>query len=461
MTLIKSISGIRGTIGGKQGKNLTPLDTVKFGCAYGHWLKKNSSNKKLSVVIGRDARISGEMVKNFVQNSLISIGINVIDIGLSTTPTVELMVNEFKADGGIIITASHNPSEWNALKLLDKNGEFLDNNSGKEIVSISEEDNFVFSKVFDLGTIIKKTDTMKLHIESVLNLELVNCEEIKSKKIKIVVDGVNSTGGIIVPDFLKALDIEVIKLYCEPNGDFPHNPEPLKENLTELSKKVIETHADLGIAVDPDVDRLVFVCEDGVIFGEENTLVACSDYVLGKTPGPTVSNLSSSRALNDITQIHNETHFYSAVGEVNVVEKMKKCNAVIGGEGNGGVIYPKSHYGRDAIVGIGLFLSLYAERGLKASELLETYPKYFMLKEKINLSNNLNVDKILNQIATKYKNEKLDLIDGVRIDFNESWVQLRKSNTESIIRIYSEAKSIDKAAELVNEIDDLVKEIIN
>ena len=461
MTLIKSISGIRGTIGGKQGKNLTPLDTVKFGCAYGHWLKKNSTNKKLSVVIGRDARISGEMVQNFVQNSLISIGINVIDIGLSTTPTVELMVNEFKADGGIIITASHNPSEWNALKLLDKNGEFLDNNSGKEIVSISEEDNFVFSKVFDLGTIIKKTDTMKLHIESVLNLELVNYEEIKSKKIKIVVDGVNSTGGIIVPDFLKALDIEVIKLYCEPNGDFPHNPEPLKENLTELSKKVIETHADLGIAVDPDVDRLVFVCEDGVIFGEENTLVACSDYVLGKTPGPTVSNLSSSRALNDITQIHNETHFYSAVGEVNVVEKMKKCNAVIGGEGNGGVIYPKSHYGRDAIVGIGLFLSLYSERGLKASELLETYPKYFMLKEKINLSNNLNVDKILNQIATKYKNEKLDLIDGVRIDFNESWVQLRKSNTESIIRIYSEAKSIDKAAELVNEIDDLVKEIIN
>ena len=461
MTLIKSISGLRGTIGGKQGKNLTPLDTVKFGCAYGHWLKKNSTNKKLSVVIGRDARISGEMVQNFVQNSLISIGINVIDIGLSTTPTVELMVNEFKADGGIIITASHNPSEWNALKLLDKNGEFLDNNSGKEIVSISEEDNFVFSKVFDLGTIIKKTDTMKLHIESVLNLELVNYEEIKSKKIKIVVDGVNSTGGIIVPDFLKALDIEVIKLYCEPNGDFPHNPEPLKENLMELSKKVIETHADLGIAVDPDVDRLVFVCENGLIFGEENTLVACSDYVLGKTPGPTVSNLSSSRALNDITQIHNETHFYSAVGEVNVVQKMKKCNAVIGGEGNGGVIYPKSHYGRDAIVGIGLFLSLYAERGLKASELLETYPKYFMLKEKINLSNNLNVDKILNQIATKYKNEKLDLIDGVRIDFNESWVQLRKSNTESIIRIYSEAKSIDKAAELVNEIDDLVKEIIN
>ena len=461
MTLIKSISGIRGTIGGKQGENLTPLDTVKFGCAYGYWLKKNSKNKNISVVIGRDARISGEMIQNFVQNSLISLGINVIDLGLSTTPTVELMVNEFDADGGIIITASHNPSEWNALKLLDRNGEFLDNSSGKEIVSISKEDNFMFSEVFDLGTLIKKTDTMKLHIESVLNLELVNVEKIKSKKIKIVVDAVNSTGGIIVPDFLKALNIEVVKLYCEPNGDFPHNPEPLKKNLTALSNRVIETNADLGIAVDPDVDRLVFVCEDGEVFGEENTLVACSDYVLGKSPGATVSNLSSSRALNDITLKHNEVHYYSAVGEVNVVEKMKECNAVIGGEGNGGVIYPKSHYGRDAIVGIGLFLSLYVERGLKASKLLETYPKYFMLKEKISLSPKLNVDKILNQIAKKYKNEKVDLIDGVRIDFSESWVQLRKSNTEPIIRIYSEAKSIDKATKLISEIKDLVKEIIN
>ena len=461
MTLIKSISGIRGTIGGKQGKNLTPLDAVKFGCAYGLWLKKNSKNKNLSVVIGRDARISGEMIQNFVQNSLISIGINVIDIGLSTTPTVELMVTKFNANGGIIITASHNPTEWNALKLLDKNGEFLDHKSGSEIVSISEANDFTFSKVFDLGTIIKKEGTMNSHIESVLNLELVNEKNIKSKKIKIVVDAVNSSGGIIVPDFLKALNIEVVELYCEPNGNFPHNPEPLKKNLTELSKKVIETNADLGIAVDPDVDRLVFVCEDGEVFGEENTLVACSDYVLGKTTGTTVSNLSSSRALKDITLKHNQVHFYSAVGEVNVVEKMKECNAVIGGEGNGGVIYPKSHYGRDAIVGIGLFLSFYVEQGLSLSQLLNTYPKYYMLKEKINLSSGMNVDKILNQIAEKYKKEKVDLTDGVRIDFSESWVQLRKSNTEPIIRIYSEAKTTEKAENLIKEIEALIKEMVN
>tara|TARA_B100000768_G_C11282763_1_gene379676 strand:+ start:1098 stop:2483 length:1386 start_codon:yes stop_codon:yes gene_type:complete len=461
MTLIKSISGIRGTIGGESVNNLTPIETIKFGCAYGYWLKKSTNKEKLSVVIGRDARISGEMIQNFVQNSLISIGINVIDIGLSTTPTVELTVTELNADGGIIITASHNPAEWNALKLLDKNGEFLDNNSGKEIVSISEADDFIFSEVFDLGTIIKKEGAMKSHIKSVLDLELVSVEKIKSKKLKIVVDAVNSTGGIIVPDFLKALNIEVVKLYCEPNGNFPHNPEPLKKNLTDLCKKVVEKKADLGIAVDPDVDRLVFVCENGEIFGEENTLVACSDYVLSKTPGSTVSNLSSSRALNDVTQKYNQVHFYSAVGEVNVVSKMKECNAVIGGEGNGGVIFPKSHYGRDAIVGIGLFLSLFVERGLKASQLLEGYPKYFMLKEKINLSSGINVDKILNQIAEKYKNEKVDLIDGVRVDFRESWVQLRKSNTEPIIRIYSEAKTSEKAKNLTKEIKTLIKKIIN
>ena len=461
MTLIKSISGIRGTIGGESGNNLTPIEAIKFGCAYGCWLKKNISKEKLSVVIGRDARISGEMIQNFVQNSLISIGINVIDIGLSTTPTVELMVTELMADGGIIITASHNPTEWNALKLLDKNGEFLDNSSGKEIVSVSEADDFIFSEVFDLGTIIKKEGAMKSHIESVLNLELVNVEKIKSKKLKIVVDAVNSTGGIIVPDFLKALNIEVVKLYCEPNGVFPHNPEPLKKNLTALCKKVVEEKADLGIAVDPDVDRLVFVCENGEIFGEENTLVACSDYVLSKTPGSTVSNLSSSRALGDVTQKYNQLHFYSAVGEVNVVSKMKECNAVIGGEGNGGVIYPESHYGRDAIVGIGLFLSLFVERGLKASQLLDGYPKYFMLKEKINLSSGINVDKILDQITEKYKNEKVDLIDGVRIDFSESWVQLRKSNTEPIIRIYSEAKTKDTATNLIKEIETMIKKIIN
>jgi phosphomannomutase len=302
---------------------------------------------------------------------------------------------------------------------------------------------------------------MNKHIQSILDLDLVNVDDIKSKKLKIVVDAVNSTGGIIVPDFLKELDIEVIKLYCEPNGDFPHNPEPLKKNLTELSKKVLESNADLGIAVDPDVDRLVFVCEDGELFGEENTLVACADYVLSKTPGSTVSNLSSSRALNDITIKHNQVHFYTAVGEVNVVSKMKECNAVIGGEGNGGVIYPESHYGRDSIVGIGLFLSLYVQRGLSASQLLETYPKYFMIKDKINLSPSLNVDNILSQITEKYKNAKIDLIDGVRIDFKESWVQLRKSNTEPIIRIYSEAKSINKASYLIKEIEILIKNIIN
>ncbi len=461
MTLIKSISGIRGTIGGKFGDNLTPIDAVNFGCAYGQWIINRNPDKKPTVVIGRDARISGKMIQNFVQNSLISLGINVIDLDLSTTPTVELMVKEHDAEGGIIITASHNPTEWNALKLLDENGEFLNSDEGEKIIKISESKNFIFSNVHELGKVIKSYDSMKKHIDSVLDLSLVDVEKIKAKKIKVVVDAVNSTGGIIVPDFLKELNIEVIKLYCEPNGDFPHNPEPLKKNLTELSKMVVECNADLGIAVDPDVDRLVFVCEDGELFGEENTLVACADYVLSKTPGSTVSNLSSSRALNDISKKHNQSHFYSAVGEVNVVDKMKECNAIIGGEGNGGVIYPESHYGRDSIVGIGLFLSLYVERGLVASKLLETYPKYFMIKEKINLSASLNVDNILNQIAEKYKNEKIDLVDGVRIDFKDSWVQLRKSNTEPIIRIYSEAKSVENALELIKEIEILIKNIIS
>lgn len=461
MTLIKSISGIRGTIGGKFGDNLTPIDAVNFGCAYGQWIINRNPDKKPTVVIGRDARISGKMIQNFVQNSLISLGINVIDLDLSTTPTVELMVKEHDAEGGIIITASHNPTEWNALKLLDENGEFLNSDEGEKIIKISESKNFIFSNVHELGKVIKSYDSMKKHIDSVLDLSLVDVEKIKAKKIKVVVDAVNSTGGIIVPDFLKELNIEVIKLYCEPNGDFPHNPEPLKKNLTELSKMVVECNADLGIAVDPDVDRLVFVCEDGELFGEENTLVACADYVLSKTPGSTVSNLSSSRALNDISKKHNQSHFYSAVGEVNVVDKMKECNAIIGGEGNGGVIYPESHYGRDSIVGIGLFLSLYVERGLVASKLLETYPKYFMIKEKVNLSASLNVDNILNQIAEKYKNEKIDLVDGVRIDFKDSWVQLRKSNTEPIIRIYSEAKSVENALELIKEIEILIKNIIS
>ena len=459
MTLIKSISGIRGTIGGVHGDNLTPIDAVNFGCAYGQWLINKNPNSKHKVIIGRDARISGEMIQNLVQFSLISMGIDIVDLGLSTTPTVELMVQKYNADGGIIITASHNPTQWNALKLLNENGEFLNSHEGKLIVDFSENKNFTFSQVEDLGTLTKENQSMNQHIDSVLNLNLVNAEKIKAKKLKIVVDAVNSTGGIIVPDFLNKLDIEVIKLYCEPNGNFPHNPEPLKNNLKDLSNKVIETGADMGIAVDPDVDRLVFMCENGELFGEENTLVACSDYVLSKKPGNTVSNLSSSRALNDITLKYNQTHYYSAVGEVNVVEKMKEVNAIIGGEGNGGVIYPESHYGRDAIVGIGLFLSLYCERDLSASSLLNTFPKYYMVKEKINLSNSINVDKILNQIAEKYKNEKIDLVDGVRIDFIDSWVQLRKSNTEPIIRIYSEAKSEEKSNNLISEIKTLIKEI--
>ena len=459
MTLIKSISGIRGTIGGVHGDNLTPIDAVNFGCAYGQWLINKNPNSKHKVIIGRDARISGEMIQNLVQFSLISMGIDIVDLGLSTTPTVELMVKKHNADGGIIITASHNPTQWNALKLLNENGEFLNSHEGKLIVDFSENKNFTFSQVEDLGTLTKENQSMNQHIDSVLNLNLVNAEKIKAKKLKIVVDAVNSTGGIIVPDFLNKLDIEVIKLYCQPNGNFPHNPEPLKNNLKDLSNKVIETGADMGIAVDPDVDRLVFMCENGELFGEENTLVACSDYVLSKTPGNTVSNLSSSRALNDITLEYNQTHYYSAVGEVNVIEKMKEVNAIIGGEGNGGVIYPESHYGRDAIVGIGLFLSLYCERDLSASNLLNTYPKYYMVKEKINLSSSINVDKILNQIAEEYKNEKIDLVDGVRIDFIDSWVQLRKSNTEPIIRIYSEAKSEEKSNNLISEIKTLIEEI--
>ena len=461
MTLIKSISGIRGTIGGKINKNLTPFEAVKFGCAYGVWLKRNSNKNKLKVVIGRDARISGEMIQNFVQNSLISLGINVIDLGLSTTPTVELMVKEYHADGGIIITASHNPAEWNALKLLDKYGEFLDNNSGEEIVKISESDDYVFSEVYDLGTITKMNNTMKTHIDSVLKLDLVNTDLIRKTKLKVVIDAINSSGGIIVPLLLNELNIDYSCIYCKPTGDFQHNPEPLKENLTELCKKVVEEKADLGIAVDPDVDRLVFVCENGEIFGEENTLVACADYVLSKNPGSTVSNLSSTRGLKDVTEKQGQSYYASAVGEVNVVNKMKECNAVIGGEGNGGVIYPESHYGRDAIVGIGLFLSLLIEKNISVSELLSIYPKYKMVKEKINLSKEIDVDKILNKLAIKYNNENINETDGLKVDFKDSWVHLRKSNTEPIIRIYGEGRSEEIANSLVNQIKLDIKELSN
>ncbi|MBT6447393.1 MAG: phosphoglucosamine mutase [Flavobacteriaceae bacterium] len=461
MTLIKSISGIRGTIGGKVGENLTPIDAVKFGCAYGSWLKKNSDDTNISVVIGRDARISGEMIQNFVQNSLISLGINVIDLGLSTTPTVELMVKEYNANGGIVITASHNPAHWNALKLLDNNGEFLNSKSGEEIVKISKSDSYIFSEVFDLGTVSKIKNSMKTHIDSILSLDIVNTDLIKKTNLKVVVDGINSSGGIIVPMLLNELDINYSTIFCDPSGDFQHNPEPLKKNLNELCKKVVEEKADLGIAVDPDVDRLVFICENGKIFGEENTLVACADYVLSKNPGPTVSNLSSSRALIDITKSYNQPYYASAVGEVNVVAEMKSKQAVIGGEGNGGVIYPKSHYGRDAIVGIGLFLSLLCERKVKVSELLSSYPKYYMTKEKITISSDVNLDDILIDLSKKYENEHVNTIDGLKIDFKESWVHLRKSNTEPIIRIYSEAKTLEKSIDLVKNIQKEIKSIIN
>ena len=461
MTLIKSISGIRGTIGGKVGENLTPIDAVKFGCAYGSWLKKNSDDTNISVIIGRDARISGEMIQNFVQNSLISLGINVIDLGLSTTPTVELMVKEYNANGGIVITASHNPAHWNALKLLDNNGEFLNSKSGEEIVKISKSDSYVFSEVFDLGTVSKIKNSMKTHIDSILSLDIVNTDLIKKTNLKVVVDGINSSGGIIVPMLLNELDINYSTIFCDLSGDFQHNPEPLKKNLNELCKKVVEEKADLGIAVDPDVDRLVFICENGKIFGEENTLVACADYVLSKNPGPTVSNLSSSRALIDITKSYNQPYYASAVGEVNVVAEMKSKQAVIGGEGNGGVIYPKSHYGRDAIVGIGLFLSLLCERKVKVSELLSSYPKYYMTKEKITISSDVNLDDILIDLSKKYENEHVNTIDGLKIDFKESWVHLRKSNTEPIIRIYSEAKTLEKSIDLVKNIQKEIKSIIN
>jgi phosphomannomutase len=456
MTLIKSISGIRGTIGGVVGDNLTPLDVVKFASAYGIWIRRNSDNNK--IVIGRDARISGSMVQNLVMNTLVGLGFDVIDIGLSTTPTVEIAVPLENASGGIIITASHNPKQWNALKLLNSRGEFLNSNDGVEILKLAESSNLKYNEVDALGKISEVKNYIDIHIDQVLSLNIIDVNKIKSSNFKIVVDAVNSTGGIAVPKLLNKLGVEVIELYCEPNGHFPHNPEPLKENLTDLSSLVVEHKADLGIVVDPDVDRLAFVCEDGSIFGEEYTLVACADFVLGKTPGPTVSNLSSTRALKDISDKHGCNHQSSAVGEVNVVEMMKKNNAVIGGEGNGGVIYPESHYGRDSIVGIAIFLNLLAERKLTALELKSEYPSYFMSKQKLQLNNDLNFEAIQDFLMNKYSSEKIDTVDGLKIDFEDSWVQLRKSNTEPIIRIYSEAKSQESADALANSV---IKDITN
>ncbi|MBI6119736.1 phosphoglucosamine mutase [Salegentibacter maritimus] len=460
MSLIKSISGIRGTIGGKTGDNLTPIDTVKFAAAYGTWLKNNSTNKKLSVVVGRDARISGKMVQELTMNTLTGLGINVIDIDLSTTPTVEIAVPLENADGGIILTASHNPKQWNALKLLNNKGEFLDGAAGAKILEYAEQDNFNFSEVDDLGTITRKENYIDIHIEEVLKLKLVDAEKIKHAGFKVVVDGVNSTGGIAIPKLLKKMGVEVIELYCEPNGHFPHNPEPLKEHLTDICELVKKEKADFGIVVDPDVDRLAFIDENGEMFGEEYTLVACADYVLSKTPGNTVSNLSSSRALNDVTKKHGGEYKASAVGEVNVVQLMKDTNTVIGGEGNGGIIYPESHYGRDSLVGVGLFLTYLAEKKISVSELRKEYPAYFMSKNKIQLTPEIDVDEILKAMEEKYKAEEISTIDGVKIDFAENWVHLRKSNTEPIIRIYTEAKSQDKADKLAHDMIKEIKEIV-
>ena len=459
MTLIKSISGIRGTIGGKVGDNLTPVDAVKFASAYGTWLKQHSKKEKLTVVIGRDARISGPMIHNLVVNTLIGLGIDVIDLGLSTTPTVEIAVPLEKADGGIILTASHNPKQWNALKLLNEKGEFLSGEAGAIILDIAEREAFDFSEVDDLGEITENDAYMDIHIDEVLNLPLVDIEAVKQAKVKVVVDGVNSSGGIIIPKILELMGVECVELYCEPNGHFPHNPEPLKEHLTDISELVVKEKADFGIVVDPDVDRLAFICEDGEMFGEEYTLVAIADYVLSKTPGNTVSNMSSSRALADVTNLHGGTYEASAVGEVNVVELMKKNNAIIGGEGNGGIIYPESHYGRDSIVGVALFLTHLAHKKMKVSELRASYSQYFMSKNKIELTPQIDVDAILVAMTEKYKNENISTVDGVKIDFAENWVHLRKSNTEPIIRIYTEAKSQEEADALALRIIDEIKAV--
>ena len=462
MTLIKSISGIRGTIGGKVGDNLTPVDAVKFASAYGTWLKKQSQNKsKLKVVVGRDARISGPMVHNLVVNTLIGLGIDVVDLGLSTTPTVEVAVPLEQADGGIILTASHNPKQWNALKLLNEKGEFLSGANGEYILEIAEAEDFDFSDVDNLGEITTNDAYMDIHIDEVLNLSLVDIDAVKAAKFKVVVDGVNSSGGIIIPKLLELKGVEVVKLYCEPNGHFPHNPEPLKEHLTDISELVVKEKAHLGIVVDPDVDRLAFICEDGEMFGEEYTLVACADFVLSKTSGNTVSNMSSSRALRDVTVSHKGTYEASAVGEVNVVELMKKNNAIIGGEGNGGIICPELHYGRDSLVGVALFLTHLANKKMKVSELRASYPEYYMSKNKIELTPTIDVDAILVAMTKKYNSENISTIDGVKIDFAENWVHLRKSNTEPIIRIYTEAatqKLADNLAEkIINEIKIIAK----
>ncbi len=459
MTLIKSISGIRGTIGGKPGDGLTPVDILKFTTAFGKWATSKSGKNKL--VIGRDARISGEMVRNLVVGTLQSIGIDVVDLGLSTTPTVEVAVADEHAAGGIILTASHNPKQWNALKLLNEKGEFISDTDGKEVLELAENEDIEFADVNQLGNVTYDDSYLQKHINKILALPLVNIEAIRKAKFKIAIDCVNSSGGIYVPALLKALGVETIyELYCHPDGHFPHNPEPLPENLVALSQEVVSKRADLGIAVDPDVDRLCFVNEDGSMFGEEYTLVAVADYVLKHNPGNTVSNLSSTRALRDVTELSGNSYNAAAVGEVNVVNKMKETNAVIGGEGNGGIIYPESHYGRDALVGIALFLTHLAQFGKPISALRNSYPSYFISKNKITLTPEMDIDGLLKKVEEKYKNQPYSTIDGLKIEFDKQWVHLRKSNTEPIIRIYSEGNSETVANSLANKIIADIKEIL-
>ena len=460
MTLIKSISGIRGTIGGRVDQGLTPIDAVKFAAAYGTWLQHQYPGQKLKVVIGRDARISGPMIAALVQQTLVGLGIDIIDLGLSTTPTVEVAVPMENAHGGIILTASHNPKQWNALKLLNAKGEFISGAEGEALMQIAQDEAFDFAQVDELGTIESNATYLEKHIEAILALPLIDKAAIEAAQFKVVVDAVNSTGGIFVPALLRALGVaQIEELYCEPTGHFPHNPEPLPEHLTELSQRVVESGAHIGLTVDPDVDRLALVCEDGSMFGEEYTLVAVSDYVLTHTPGPTVSNLSSTRALRDITEQRGLRYEAAAVGEVNVVVKMKAIGAVIGGEGNGGIIYPELHYGRDSLVGIALFLSHLAHKKLSMTALRASYPNYVISKNKIDLNPGTDVDHILAQMAKLYTAHEVDTTDGVKIYIDREWVHLRKSNTEPIIRIYAESASEEKANALALRIIEEIKSI--
>lgn len=458
MTLIKSISGIRGTIGGNAGNNLTPIDIVKFSSAYAEFIKKSTNNQRPIIVVGRDARISGSMVHNIIVGTLIAMGCDVVDLGMATTPTTEIAVVKESASGGIIITASHNPKQWNALKLLNKDGEFLNAEEGEEILKIADNESFEYAQIDDLGVISEK-QYLQEHIRDVLQLELVDVEAIKKANFKVAVDAVNSIGGVAVPELLYALGVkQVFKLHCQPHGNFSHNPEPLPENLTELSSLMVSSKADVGFSVDPDVDRLVIYSENGEPFGEEYTLVAVSDYILQNNPGRnTVSNLSSTRALRDVTESHGGKYYAAAVGEVNVVTKMKEVDAIIGGEGNGGIIYPASHYGRDALVGIAMFLTKLAKSNKKVSEIRASYPSYFMSKQKVELTSETNTDALLEKVKVLFKNEQITDIDGVKIDFMDKWVHLRKSNTEPIIRIYSEAKSQSEADELGKQIIEIIQ----